>query len=176
MRYRATVPATIGNLQGDASPPYKIKEVKNMARTNLTMTRLAEAIDDQTFQISALTKRVKELEEQRDLDATFSSDVLSSDTYVGRSNVRWLSDRISKLEKENTALGNSLHRDRQSHESSYRDLVKRLRELERIAHTPKQYWTSDNPPQSEREKITEVIHDITQALVRIEKIIGTHGG
>ncbi len=70
-----------------------------MARTALTMTRLAEALDDQTFQISALTKRINELEQQKDLDPS-----LSSDTYVGRSNVKWLNDRISKLERENTAL------------------------------------------------------------------------
>ena len=141
-----------------------------MARTALSMTRLAEALDDLTFQISALMKRVKELETAGTTQATDLSD----DNYTGRANVRWLSERITKLERENTALSDSLHRDRKSYESSYHDLVKRIKELERIAHTAP--ITFNNPPQSEREKITEVIRDITQALVRIEKIIGTHGG
>jgi predicted nuclease with TOPRIM domain len=139
-----------------------------MVRTS--MTRLAEHIDDHQFQISALMKRVKELETAETTQATD----LSNNNYAGRANVRWLSERITKLEHENTALSDSLHRDRKSYESTYRDLIKRLRELERIAHTAP--ITFNNPPQSEREKITEVIHDITQSIIRIEKILGTHGG
>ena len=166
-----------------------------MVRTS--MTRLAEHLDDHQFQISALMKRVKELETTETTQATDLSD----DNYTGRANVRWLSDRIKKLEDENTALSSALHTDREWYGKRIRALeesdkglfdtlhkmnieaVKRLRELERIAaedmrvsvfkkHQPQ----SDSVDRSEQEKITEVIHDITQALVRIEKIIGTHGG
>ena len=137
-----------------------------MARTALSMTRLAEALDDQTFQISALTKRIKELEEKDQID---DNEHWANDygEHSVKNRVRWLLDRVKRLENERSL-------DRKSYESTYRDIIKRIRELERIAHTAP--ITSDNPPQSEREKITEVIHDITQALVRIEKIIGTHGG
>jgi glucan-binding YG repeat protein len=115
-----------------------------MVRT--TMSRLTEHIDDHSFQISALMKRIKELETAGTTQATDLSD----DNYSGRANVRWLADRIKKLENENTALSSALHTDREWYGKRIRAMesttttlndtlqkmnsesVKRLRELERI--------------------------------------------
>ena len=143
-----------------------------MARTALSMTRLAEALDDQTFQISALTKRINELEQQKDLDPS-----LSSDTYIGRSNVKCLNDRISKLERENTALSNSLQRERKSYESTYRDLVLRIRALEEecsvIGEVPTGLGQSPAGARKYRKyQVHKQIDDMIKGMARLQELIG----
>jgi uncharacterized coiled-coil protein SlyX len=152
-----------------------------MVRT--TMSRLTEHIDDHSFQISALMKRIKELETAGTTQATDLSD----DNYSGRANVRWLADRIKKLENENTALSSALHTDREWYGKRIRamesttttlndtlqkmnsEAVKRLRELERMAaEEMRSSVLKKNEPQSGGAMLTNEIGGSLKYIKRSE--------
>ena len=132
-----------------------------MARTALSMTRLAEALDDQTFHISALTKRIKELEEQQDPETTLSLELR----------------RIKQLE-------NNRHLDMKSHESTYRDIVLRLRALEEtstrlhaecsvIGDVPTVRGQSPAGARKYRKyQVHKQIDDMIKGMARLQELIG----
>ena len=140
-----------------------------MARTALSMTRLAEALDDQTFQISALTKRIKELEEKDQID---DNEHWANDygEHSVKNRVRWLLDRVKRLENERSL-------DRKSYESTYRDLVLRIRALEEecsvIGEVPTGLGQSPAGARKYRKyQVHKQIDDMIKGMARLQELIG----
>ena len=142
-----------------------------MVRTS--MTRLAEHLDDHQFQISALMKRVKELETAGTTQATDLSD----DNYTGRANVRWLSDRIKKLENENTALSGTIHKERISQLEMNADIMRRLRALERECSVIGDVPTSPGQsPASARKyrkyQVRKGLDEVMKVMKQLNELVG----
>ena len=138
-----------------------------MVRTSTTI--LNDKIDDQAFQITSLINRVKELENPRGL---------SDSSLIGdRNNIRWLADRVKKLENENTALSGTIHKERISQLEMNADIMRRLRTLERecsvigdVPHTP------GKSPASERKyrkyQVQKQIQEVINGIGKLNELIG----
>ena len=125
-----------------------------MPRASLAMTKIAETIDDQTFQISALTKRVKELEERQDPETALSLELR----------------RIKQLENDRDL-------DRKSYESTYRDLILRIRALEGecsvIGDVPTVRGQSPAGARKYRKyQVHKQIDDMIKGMARLQELIG----
>ena len=138
-----------------------------MVRTSTTI--LNDKIDDQAFQITSLINRVKELENPRGLSDSF----LIGD----RNNIRWLADRVKKLENENTALSGTIHKERISQLEMNADIMRRLRTLERecslIGDVPTSPGQSPASARKYRKyQVQKSIDEVMKVMKQLNELIG----
>ena len=138
-----------------------------MVRTSTTI--LNDKIDDQAFQITSLINRVKELENPRGLSDSF----LIGD----RNNIRWLADRVKKLENENTALSGTIHKERISQLEMNADIMRRLRALERECSVIGDVPTSPGQsPASARKyrkyQVRKGLDEVMKVMKQLNELVG----
>ena len=141
----------------------------------MARTTMSNQIDDHTFQIDALIKRVKELEGQQDV-ALFP-DRASRQARSNAQSIEYQGKLIRELQQQNANLADALHKEKDQNRTQTYDTVTRLRALEEecsvIGDVPTVRGQSPAGARKYRKyQVHKQIEEMIKGMARLQELIG----
>ena len=152
----------------------------------MARTTMSNQIDDHTFQIDALIKRVKELEGQQDLaptstrlhvECTNDCHRASRQARSNAQSIEYQGKLIRELQQQNANLADALHKEKDQNRTQTYDTVTRLRALEEecsvIGDVPTVRGQSPAGARKYRKyQVHKQIEEMIKGMARLQELIG----